>query len=486
MARDQRRKAFEGQISQDDESRRVFQIIQEIAEISATGEYIYRGEPKHYCKVSSSLYREWSEIDKDINVVAVENEILKEAKRFVYDNDELEILTQLQHYGGATNLIDFTTDYLIALFFACDGSDLLTQNGRIILLEKRSDTYNQLEIPRNPLNRVMAQKSIFVRPHRGYIEPSHVVNIPKNLKIPILNHLWKYHDLSTATIYNDLHGFIKFQKIHHLSHSEYFSGLVCQKKEAYPKAVEHYTKAINLNPRLVDAYSNRGTAYSNEGVYDLAIKDYNKAIELDPNDPEIYLNRGLAQAGKGAYNLAIEDYNKAVELDPGYVEVYISRGLAQIGKDAYALAIKDYNKGIELKPDHPVIYFNRGVAHLRQGEYELAIQDFDKAIELSPDFSAAYFNRGGVLVHKGEYDLAIEDYNKAIELNPHYREAYFCRGIIRLSLKNWQQAYADLMDAKNIGMDILSEFHKDYKNVETFQQRFQVKIPGNIATMLKP
>ena len=35
---------------------------------------------------------------------------------------DFEILTELQHYGGKTNLIDFTTDYLIALFFACDGS----------------------------------------------------------------------------------------------------------------------------------------------------------------------------------------------------------------------------------------------------------------------------------------------------------------------------------------------------------------------------
>ena len=31
---------------------------------------------------------------------------------------DFEILTEIQHYGGKTNLIDFTTDYFIALFFA--------------------------------------------------------------------------------------------------------------------------------------------------------------------------------------------------------------------------------------------------------------------------------------------------------------------------------------------------------------------------------
>ncbi|MCE2403085.1 FRG domain-containing protein [Candidatus Poribacteria bacterium] len=41
------------------------------------------------------------------------------------------MLTQLRHYGGKTNLIDFATDYLRTLFFACDGSH--DKDGRIIM-----------------------------------------------------------------------------------------------------------------------------------------------------------------------------------------------------------------------------------------------------------------------------------------------------------------------------------------------------------------
>ena len=46
---------------------------------------------------------------------------------------DFEILTDIQHYGGETNLIDFTRGYLIALFFACDGS--FDEDGRIITLD---------------------------------------------------------------------------------------------------------------------------------------------------------------------------------------------------------------------------------------------------------------------------------------------------------------------------------------------------------------
>ena len=38
---------------------RVLEKIQEIVEKSADGDYVYRGEPECYDKVSSNLYREY-------------------------------------------------------------------------------------------------------------------------------------------------------------------------------------------------------------------------------------------------------------------------------------------------------------------------------------------------------------------------------------------------------------------------------------------
>lgn len=59
-----------------------------------------------------------------------------EAKEYTDKTNKFEILTELQHYGGNTNLIDFTTDALVAIFFACDGEPEKT--GRVILLQKPS------------------------------------------------------------------------------------------------------------------------------------------------------------------------------------------------------------------------------------------------------------------------------------------------------------------------------------------------------------
>ena len=204
--------------TQETELNRILEIIGRIAETTADGGFIYRGEPQHYEQVSSSL---WRECEKEIgaeefDIETIEKKMLEVSKNYTHEKDEFEILTELQHFGGYTNLIDFTTDNHIALFFACDGS--LGKPGRIILL-KRTEEINkeyQIEKPRNPQNRIIAQKSIFVRPPKGFIEPEQFVevNIPEALKGPMLDHLQKQQGISTQAVYNDLHGFIRNKDTH--------------------------------------------------------------------------------------------------------------------------------------------------------------------------------------------------------------------------------------------------------------------------------
>ncbi len=128
-----------------DELDRVMKKIQEIVERSVGEDYIFRGEAECYPKVSSGLYRQYGGDfgieDDDIEIIQ-EVMILSMAKEYLDQTDELGILTELQHYGGKTNLIDFTADYLIALFFACEGSR--DRDGRIILLKKEKDLLNQI------------------------------------------------------------------------------------------------------------------------------------------------------------------------------------------------------------------------------------------------------------------------------------------------------------------------------------------------------
>ena len=317
----------------------VLEKIKDIAKKSADGDCIYRGEPECYDKVSSNLYREYEADIKaeNFNIAVVQKEILKEAREYnTHKMDDTEILTELQHYGGKTNLIDFTTDYLVALFFACDGNR--DKPGRVILLQKRSETYEVILAPRT-IPRAGVQKSTFVQAPKGFVVPDKIVYIPAELKGAMLDYLRKHHDISTRTVYNDLHGFIEKQKLHKRAYATFHKGFTFQdradsaKTEAerqqwYSDAITHYTAAIELNPENVRAYNNRGIAYRRIGNLDAAIADYSRAIYLNPENARAYNNRGVAYRHRGDFDAAIVDYSRAIELNPKNAGAYCNRGEA--------------------------------------------------------------------------------------------------------------------------------------------------------------
>ncbi len=457
-ARQERREAAKAQISQKDPSDRVWEIIRQIVEKSDQGDYIYRGEPECYPEVSSSLYRQHKEIEVEtFNIEVVQKEILTEARKYAHQSDDFEILAELQHYGGKTNLIDFTTDYLIALFYACDGA--ADKAGRVVLTHKLDDADKRIRQPRNPGNRVIAQKSVFVQPNKGFIAPDAEICIPQDLKQPILEHLRKHHGISTETIYNDLHGFIRHQAIHQSAYTEFYFGLTRQNQNDQAGAIQHYDKALELKPDYAEAYNNRGNAHARKGDPGRAIQDYDKALELKPDYAKAYYNRGLAYARKGDPGRAIQDYDKALELKPDYANAYYNRGIAYARKGDFDRAIQDYDEALELKLDFAEAYYNRGNVYASIGDPDRAIQDYDKALELKPDYAEAYNNRGTAYDDKGDPDRAIQDYDKALKLKPDDAEAYNNRGTAYDSKGDLDRAIQDYDKALELKPDFAEAYY---------------------------
>ena len=318
-------------------------IIQMIQKKTVDGEYLFRGERQAGNeKVSSTLYRDFEDIDADgFDIEVVQKEILNGAKKHtghlphtgdlpmdfrpilaemlsVREEDtapiDFDILTEIQHYGGKTNLIDFTTDYCIALFFACDGHH--DKDGRLILL-KTQNIKDMIRYPKEPINRVVAQKSVLIRPPKGYIEQHEydIVVIPAKLKKATLQHLRKYHGVFTETIYNDLHGFIRNQDIHESANTRFYKGHACtnravnaeseeEQQKEHQNAIIHYTAAIELNPDYLEAYNQRGYAFFSKMEYENAIKDFDYTIQNSPHDTVVNFFKGLAA-------LYLQDWEKA-------------------------------------------------------------------------------------------------------------------------------------------------------------------------------
>ena len=183
------------------------------------------------------------------------------------------------------------------------------------------------------------------------------------------------------------------------------------------KAIEYYTKAIELDPKSSEAYLKRGIALFYAHNEEKAFVDLNRAIELDPKNAIAYMERGEIYKSKNKYDEALADYNKAIKLDPKQVRFYKKRSEVFNEQAAFDKMILDYNKIIELEPAY-YNYSERGRNYALNGDNVNALLDYNKAIELHPDDVYYYDVRGDLCLKMKEYDKAIEDYDRILKIKP--------------------------------------------------------------------
>ncbi len=144
-----------------------------------------------------------------------------------------------------------------------------------------------------------------------------------------------------------------------------------------------FNHALQVTKDNYMAHNNFGLALFAEGKIKEAIEHYNKAIYLNPGHAaEFYTNRGIAYANLGQHQRSIEDYNEAIRLKPDLVAACNNRGFAYSMFGQYQRAIKDLNKAILLQPDNALAYKNRGSVYLSQGNNELGCRDAQMACAL--------------------------------------------------------------------------------------------------------
>lgn len=159
-------------------------------------------------------------------------------------------------------------------------------------------------------------------------------------------------------------------------------GIALQRKGDMKDALDHYNRAIMINPYFVKACNNRGNLYAVMGLYKNALEDFNESIRLNSAYANTYNDRGVAYSRMGRYKKALIDFSKSIKLQPDHAYAYHNRGINYARLDQYQQAIKDFNQAISLKKDDADFYFCRGAVYFTQGNKKSACQDAQKACQL--------------------------------------------------------------------------------------------------------
>ncbi|HCM29687.1 MAG TPA: tetratricopeptide repeat protein [Bacteroidales bacterium] len=226
-----------------------------------------------------------------------------------------------------------------------------------------------------------------------------------------------------------------------------------QMKEKYvEKALQDFTKAINLDYTYAEPFLNRGILYYNTGRPDQALADFNRFLELKPDNPDGLLNRANTLSTLGRFKEAIPDYNKYLTIKNDDPKAYMWRGIAYFNIQNYDSAIIDFNKSIEIDSDYYEPYYWLGVIYYNQKDYSNALKYLDLSISKNYNNANSYIWKGLCYMNMNEYHKAIEQYSKAIEIDPNNSTAYI----------NRFNAYRLIGDIANA--------QKDFEILQKFQQ----------------
>ncbi|MDO8543458.1 MAG: tetratricopeptide repeat protein [Opitutaceae bacterium] len=188
-------------------------------------------------------------------------------------------------------------------------------------------------------------------------------------------------------------------------------------------AIEHYERALETNPGLVDTRYNLGKALARvpERMPE-AIRQFEAVLQARPNFEEARHNLAIALAAMPARRAdAIVQYEAVVRLNPQNARAHSDLGVVLGGiPDRLQEAIRHGEIAVQLKSDLPEAHFNlaNNLSRIPERKTE-AVRHYEAALKLKPDYVKAHINLGLLYARSAEQlPAAIRHYEAALALEP--------------------------------------------------------------------
>ncbi len=180
------------------------------------------------------------------------------------------------------------------------------------------------------------------------------------------------------------------------------------------KAVEDFTKVLELKPGFARAFEARGMAQADSGAHAAAMADLDEAVKRGGDDWRFLYSRAVVLRSEGDSEAALSDLSAAGNLKQDGAQVVLMRALilADQGDDAGA--------GVQISQapskgrEEALISYTRAAVAFRAGRIAEADADVDRAIALRGDLAAARTLKGRILEARGEPAAARTSYAKAL------------------------------------------------------------------------
>ncbi|MBW4464197.1 MAG: tetratricopeptide repeat protein [Pegethrix bostrychoides GSE-TBD4-15B] len=218
-------------------------------------------------------------------------------------------------------------------------------------------------------------------------------------------------------------------------------GQICQAQLNYEEALQHYQKAIELQPDNVVYQYQVANIFMLQDKYEQAEAGYRRVYEKrEISDAWLPCNLGRVLLYLGKSEGAIPFLQEAISLNDSLAEAYGAMGRALTDCQRFEEAEDFYRKAIEIEPSHFIYHHDLGDNCLLKGKYKAAVHSYRRAIELNPSYVWSHRNLGNALAVLERWDEAVHFLQQAIKIDNNFVEVYINLGDVLSKLERWKEA----------------------------------------------
>jgi tetratricopeptide (TPR) repeat protein len=268
---------------------------------------------------------------------------------------------------------------------------------------------------------------------------------------------------------------------------EFLQGRDLSEKLLIQDSIQHFDKAISLDPKFALAELNRANvsptgreffdhlkkavslsdkASSGERLLILGNeagangnaakqKEYlDQLVAAYPNDERAHFNLGGYYFGQQDMPQAIEHYKKATVLNPTYSTAFNILGYAYRQNADYANAETAFKKYIELIPKDPNPYDSYAELLLKMGRFDESIAQYQKALAIDSNFINSHQGIAAALMYQGKPDEAAAELQKITDKarsDAERRTALFALTVVDVDSGKMDKALAEVDKQYSLG-----------------------------------
>ena len=253
-------------------------------------------------------------------------------------------------------------------------------------------------------------------------------------------------------------------------------GHVHKHSQLLDEAVDDYTRAIQRDPRMVEAYVNRGYTLNDMQNPQQAAEDFHTALKLAPNNGIAHLGLAFSDlqmrqskealdeaqeaqtlmGESGATHLAlatayrqrhllgsaVQEYQAALKYAPNDLGLHLALADTLYDMHHYEQSIEALNAALAVSPDDPLIYGRMAHAYAHLGKRDETMRYVEAAERTGGNQSAILLDTGDALETLGDRKAAMDRFARALEAPDANRVD------VRLAIARLMEQYGQDEDAK--------------------------------------